>query len=162
MAVGRKEIQIYPRPVATTLHGITVPRGGTRSWTRSYRLFFRRPCSSEISLRNPLRTRGTPPPWALPCVSNEFTWRPTVYLRHFLPYVHTRVRRVCVRARAGRPACGQRFPAAADVGPSSRGPPRDTKLGMIIPYLPTEGRDVPSCRILRSTRLDPTILRNIS
>jgi len=71
---------------------------------------------------------------------------------------------VHVRARAGRPACGQRFPAAADVGPSSRGPPRDTKLGMIIPYLPTEDRDVPSCRILHSTQLDliPTILRNIS
>lgn len=46
---------------------------------------------------------------------------------------------MCVRTypRDG-PACGQRFPAAADVGPSSRVPLRDTKPAMIIPYLPTE------------------------
>lgn len=52
--------------------------------------------------------------------------------------------------RALGPACGQRFPAAADVGPSSLCVPlRDTKLAMIIPYLAGEGRAVSSCRILR-------------
>jgi len=110
-APGRKEIKIkiYPRSVAATSYEITVKQKGTRSWSWSYRLFFRAPCSSEISLRNPLRARGTPPPWALPCVSNEFTWRPTVYLRHFLPCVHacarvyrrlyTRAYRACACAR---------------------------------------------------------------
>lgn len=53
--------------------------------------------SSEISPRNPLRIRETPL-WALPCVSNEFTWRPTVYLRHFF-LVYVRVRRMCVCVR---------------------------------------------------------------
>ena len=48
--------------------------------------------------------------------------------------------RVRAYVRARRPACGQRFPAAADVGPSSRVPLRDTKLAMIIPYLPGEGQ----------------------
>lgn len=48
--------------------------------------------------------------------------------------------RVRAYVRARRPACGQRFPAAADVGPSSRVPLRDTKLAMIIPYLPGKGQ----------------------
>lgn len=61
--------------------------------------------------------------------------------------------RVRAYVRVRWPACGQRFPAAADVGPSSRVPLRDTKLAMIIPYLPTEGRAVSSCWIPR--RLDP-------
>lgn len=85
---------------------------------------------------NPLRTRETPRR-ALPCVSNEFTWRPTVYQRHFLP-VYVRVCRIhaCVRVRAARPACGQRFPAAADVGPSSRGPLEIRNLVWLYPICP--------------------------
>lgn len=57
--------------------------------------------------------------------------------------------RVRAYVRALPPACGQRFPAAADVGPSSRVPLRDTKLAMIIPYLTAEGRTVSSCWIPR-------------
>ena len=124
---------------------------GTQSWSRSYRLFFRTLYSSEISLRNPLRARETPRRRHEPCHvfrMNLHDVPPCTYVTFYRVYVHA-------YACADRPACGQRFPAAADVGPSSRGPPRDTKLGMIIPYLPTEGRDVPSCRILHSTQLDP-------
>lgn len=158
MAVGRKEIQIYPRPVAATLHGITVPRGGTRSWTRSYRLFFRAPCSSEISLRNPLRTRGTPPPWALPCVSNEFTWRPTVYLRHFLPCVHACASRVRACAR-GPASMWAEIPCSGRCWTIFPWPPSryETLYDYTLSAHRRQGRIV-----LPDSSFDPTILRNIS
>lgn len=108
---------------------------------------------------NPLRPRETPR-WALPCVSNEFTWHPTVYQRHFLP-VYVRVRRthayiripmcLCVCAR-GSASMWAEIPCSGRCWTIFPWPPRDTKLGMIIPYLPTEGRAVPSCRLLSSTR----------
>lgn len=90
-----------------------------------------------LSLKPFARTRETPL-WALPCVSNEFTWRPTVYLRHFLPSC------VCVRVRAGRPACGQRFPAAGRCcGPSSRGPLEIRNSVWLYPICPPrQGRTV--------------------
>jgi len=151
-----------------TLHGRNIGTKGKHAKLKSKLSFvFPRALSHARSLQrflfwNPLCTRETPR-WALPCVSNEFTWRPTVYQRHFLPaYIracashtraHTRVRvRVCVCACAcarGSASMWAEIPCSGRCWTIFPWPPRDTKLGMIIPYLPTEGRAVPSCRLLR-------------
>lgn len=86
---------------------------------------------SRFSWRPFAERRETPLARVLPCVSNEFTWRPTVYLRHFLRLYANAY--VCVRMLASMWA---EIPCSGRCWTIFPWPLRDMKLGMIIPYLP--------------------------
>lgn len=125
----RKKFHIYP---------LFIPAGrryrcceGTRRCNRKVIVCFsaraRAPCpSSEISSTKPFcaweKRRSEPCHVFRMNLHDDPPWTYVTFCPCTCAYTHDSRVRVCVCVCAGRPACGQRFPAAADVGPSSRGP----------------------------------------
>lgn len=149
---------------ATTLHGRNIGDGACEVKVEVIVCFSARPLSralsSEISLLKPFAPKRNAALSPAMC----FEW---IYMTsHRVPTSlfadvracasHTRVYTYapgCVRARArGSASMWAEIPCSGRCWTIFPWPPRDTKLGMIIPYLPTEGRAVPSCRLLPSTR----------
>lgn len=71
-----------------------------------------------------------------------------IYIRACASLTYTCIyARACVcAARLGSASMWAEIPCSGRCWTIFPWPPRDTKLGMIIPYLPTEGRAVSSCR----------------